>query len=558
MAKEIEHRWCNQNFGKNGTLTNGNTSCDTTSFYSYRTVIAQWLDKEKKLMAVVDLKLSSTTQRHIYNVIRAIPEDVTVLYYNHGVSSWYGYPNVDTLINKENGQYIFDSQTRKKLVRLFIERLFEYFKTWKDSKQLTIVNDNKYIEWSHSSPLRYWRYFTVLDQMYGDRSLKTWLKETKVKNAWNKNEEKTIAQKKRMVKAYLEGKSSAEILDATFGAGTYQAWFDRTNGLRKADHKRQYLRKVTKYIYGSSYYSEKLTAKEFERMSGMDIFNLKMARIEKQQHFVDRHNRLEKSKNNLFYFIGFRDRTDSYSTNYGYFIMPNGEKIKLTHWCWRTIWNEDHIKSFKNAVDKVAWRNRFAKYVKLQMMLFDGDCVEHKLQCQMATESDLSDYAVQCLQLHRKRAQRKEQQYLAYQKKWAEEKAAREQRIKELRALGVEGCREAWYSGLVQNTFSLDSDPDFYYGGNVLLRWENACVKTSKNIAISIGTAKAFFLIIQKWHQDPSSFSPVNIKTMHGSYRISSYKNDILTAGCHQIAYVEMERMYNEIIERCNKSNDAA
>lgn len=555
MAKEIEHRWCNQNFGKNGTLTNGNTSCDTTSFYSYRTVIAQWLDKEKKLMAVVDLKLSSTTQRHISNLIQAIPEDVTVLYYNHGVSSWYGYPNVDTLANTFNRPNVFDSTTRKKLVSLFIDRLFEYFKTWKDSKKLTVSNNHA--DWNNHSPMRYWRYFMVLDQMYGDHSLRTWLKETKVKNAWNKTLEEITAQKKRMVKAYLAGKSTGEILDAIFGAGTYQAWFDRTDGLRKADHKRQYLRKVTKYIYGLSY-SKKLTAKEYERMSGMDIFNLKMARIEKQQHFVDRHNRLEKSKNNLFYFIGFRDITSSYTNDYKSFVMPNGEIIKLCYWNYSAIWDEENIKSFKNAADKVAWRNRFAKYVKLQAMLFDGGHVESRLKCQIKTENDLSDYEVQCLQLHRKRAQRKEQRYLAYQKKWAEEKAEREQRIKELRALGVEGCREAWYSGLVQNTFNLDSDPDFYYGGNVLLRWENACVKTSKNIAISIGTAKAFFLIIQKWHQDPSSFSPVNIKTMHGSYRISSYKNDILTAGCHQIAYVEMERMYNEIIERCNKSNDAA
>jgi hypothetical protein len=33
-----------------------------------------------------------------------------------------------------------------------------------------------------------------------------------------------------------------------------------------------------------------------------------------------------------------------------------------------------------------------------------------------------------------------------------------------------------------------------------------------------------------------------------GKYEIVSYKNDILTAGCHDIAYAEMERMYNEII----------
>lgn len=32
-------------------------------------------------------------------------------------------------------------------------------------------------------------------------------------------------------------------------------------------------------------------------------------------------------------------------------------------------------------------------------------------------------------------------------------------------------------------------------------------------------------------------------------YTIVSYNNDILTAGCHKIAYAEMEHMYNEIIK---------
>ena len=34
-----------------------------------------------------------------------------------------------------------------------------------------------------------------------------------------------------------------------------------------------------------------------------------------------------------------------------------------------------------------------------------------------------------------------------------------------------------------------------------------------------------------------------------GKYTISSYEDDILTAGCHCIAWEEMDRMYNEILK---------
>ena len=55
--------------------------------------------------------------------------------------------------------------------------------------------------------------------------------------------------------------------------------------------------------------------------------------------------------------------------------------------------------------------------------------------------------------------------------------------------------------------------------------------------------------IVNKWHENPASFKPMQIDTKgSGKYTIVSYDNDLLTAGCHTIAFEEMERMYNEII----------
>lgn len=93
---DIAHRWANQQFGKrDGTLTSKSTHCNETSFYSYSTVIAQWLDKKRKVMAVIDLNLTKSTAKHIYDVLRAIPHDVTVFRLHQQGSYYTDYANVD-------------------------------------------------------------------------------------------------------------------------------------------------------------------------------------------------------------------------------------------------------------------------------------------------------------------------------------------------------------------------------------------------------------------------------------------------------------------------------
>lgn len=100
-------------------------------------------------------------------------------------------------------------------------------------------------------------------------------------------------------------------------------------------------------------------------------------------------------------------------------------------------------------------------------------------------------------------------------------------------------------------------EKDFYYGGNVLLRLNlnKDTVETSKNIRIPVEVCKKMWKIVSKWHENPSCFKPMQIDTKgSGRYTISSYQNDILTAGCHKIAYTEMERMYNEIVALENEA----
>ena len=116
---------------------------------------------------------------------------------------------------------------------------------------------------------------------------------------------------------------------------------------------------------------------------------------------------------------------------------------------------------------------------------------------------------------------------------------------------GIEGYRALYYEKLDSISVARSFGSEFFFGGNVLLRWRtDKLIETSKNIIVTIEQAKKIFSKVQLWHDNQRPFSECSLETNSGNYNANSYENDILTAGCHQIAYCEMERMYNEIISR--------
>jgi hypothetical protein len=152
--------------------------------------------------------------------------------------------------------------------------------------------------------------------------------------------------------------------------------------------------------------------------------------------------------------------------------------------------------------------------------------------------------AEEIARIKREEEERKEREYM--------ESVKREQIIECLKD-GSEGCRNLWrkhLSDLYDSEASfndasvVDKDGDFFYGGNVLLRLNlnKDTVETSKRIRIPVEVCKKMWKIVSKWHENPSCFKEMQIDTKgSGKYTISSYKNDILTAGCHKIAYTEMK-----------------
>lgn len=109
--------------------------------------------------------------------------------------------------------------------------------------------------------------------------------------------------------------------------------------------------------------------------------------------------------------------------------------------------------------------------------------------------------------------------------------------------------RDMWYKGLVSDGKVNGMPMWFYSGGNVLLRVTDKYVKSSKGICVTIAEAVRMWKIVKRWHEDESTFEAYSEKffTTLSNYGISRYQNDILIAGCHAIAYKEMERAAIEL-----------
>ena len=88
----------------------------------------------------------------------------------------------------------------------------------------------------------------------------------------------------------------------------------------------------------------------------------------------------------------------------------------------------------------------------------------------------------------------------------------------------------------------------FFFGGNVLLRVIDNHVVTSKGIMIMHDECKRLWKLVQRWHINSAEFvAGEEAKTTLNAWAISRYQNDILIAGCHAIAYREMERVAREL-----------
>ena len=157
-------------------------------------------------------------------------------------------------------------------------------------------------------------------------------------------------------------------------------------------------------------------------------------------------------------------------------------------------------------------------------------------------QQDRTDYENRHARYEEER--RIEMERKAKQDAWEAERAGYKA---QLLSQGESGLRQAWHEGFRVSVWN--QSLSFYFGGNVLLRVVNGeYVETSKGVKISKEECQRLWLIINRWHNNKTEFVGTEpVRAIGSTWKISRYQNDIMTAGCHSIAYCEMEYVAKQL-----------
>lgn len=82
---------------------------------------------------------------------------------------------------------------------------------------------------------------------------------------------------------------------------------------------------------------------------------------------------------------------------------------------------------------------------------------------------------------------------------------------------------------------------------NVWLRVKNGRIETSKGIKITQTEAERLWRLIKVFHNDGQFQHDLALDVTGHRWAFNRYENDMLTSGCHRIAYSEMEGVARQL-----------
>lgn len=586
---DIQHRFANKQAGKNGCIKAGNVRYEGRNYFSYSTVFGQWLDVEKNVVAIFDGSTSTSSSKHmLYKGL--FPDNVHVFPLDFG-RGYYDWRNCNLIGEYANSDEDFKECHRMQMIDHYVERIYDQLAAIKDGKKKGLENVD----------FKAWDYIEELCSLYKDTSIAKYLKWTN-----NKDYKKLV----RMMKD--GERNVQVLTDALFGEGTFKKYWDYCARYRKQSDKREKTEQLCHRLgIGSPYVSyrgyrgmmsHEMSADDIRKLTAKERVELHfkaLAYKEDKEHEDERKQKYNRNRENAFkWVVGYECDKKNGWCGYKYDDkvtkcrnMFTGEEYDISgeyiygfYWC-ETSMSFDYDK-FRNAEDKEQWirefyakckevadnrkailtLNRIKAHTKEKEHSWDDDVYINDVYLIMNTtaeeyslclgfirkqdkhyaDEEARRRAEEIARLQREEEERKEREYM---------KQVKQEQIDECLERGIEGCRDLWRKHLdeVYNAARrvAGNNGDFFMGGNVLLRLNlnKDTVETSKSIRIPVEVCKKMWKIVSKWHENPSCFKEMQIDTKgSGKYIISSYENDILTAGCHKIAYTEMERMYNEII----------
>ena len=575
---DIAHRFANKLEGKNGRIAAGNVRYEGKNYYSYNTVFGQWADVEKNVCIVFEGSTSPSSSKHkLYKGL--FPDDVHVFPYNDNHGGWYSYDGCDLM----GWEREFTFKHRCILIDYYVTKIYNSLAAIKDGKKKGLENVS----------FEAWGYVEELCSMYKDTTINKWCKQSKDKD------------KVKLAKLLKDGERNVQVLtDALFGEGTYKTYWDYCARYRKSADKRAKIEKLCERLDIRSPYEKwgwykvldhEMSAEDIRKLTAKERLDLHFRAIadkEYKKHEDERKKLYNKREDNAYrWIVGFEPVIESeYSHSYkdcqkvrnkytGEVYEVGGSHIFGFWWLDKGVsfdyngfrksedkeqWIADFYAKCKEVADNrkaLALLKKYGVTADKEHSLDDDKYIAYRGEDMTESERILCERfiakqnkhfadqearrrAEEIARLKREEEERKEKEYMEQVKK---------EQIDACVARGAEGARDLWRHHLTDLYTAEDfcKLENFFYNGNVLLRLNlnKDKVETSKSIRIPVEVCKKMWRIVSKWHENPSCFKPMEIDTKgSGRYTISSYENDILTAGCHKIAYTEMERMYNEII----------
>ncbi len=581
-TSEIAHRWAHNMLGKSKSLNGCSCHCTEMNFYSYSTVIAQALDRNKNLFLVIDENLTSTTGRHLRSVELAIPGEWNVIRTHW--NDYNRYDNVHFLDGK------FDREQRMRLISHLLLDLYHQFE-----KVLTGKKES-----TKRISLMPLVYIFMLDNIYHDCSLSQWLKARKSTIGMEvyKYEKEVRIMASLLVDMKFHNISEhgyygivcdtegwdKTIADALFGNGTWDAMLNRLSGIDKAkatlkrlDAIREYLGLET--IGGFHMRPSQMPNKEIRNKLKTAEGRRELLEMKKRIALEDaqgnetgmRKIRVKQACERARKFLGIEnDRWHDSDVK----LVKNGEDVVYDDRCdnrlakefgynermyfaWRYFNDEeihfcvgsDLYKQFCEAPDKKRFKELFYKICELKMRRKRGrvlyQILKEKPDFQITEDGAhmLNEYV-----LRKEKYEAKERAAeIEHEEQRKREERIKLEKIEAYKNEGMEGLRRIWHERLGSIPADVYAGSDFYFGGNVLLRFSQNgnYIETSKHIQINFSDAHKYWEIIKKWH-DTGKFKSVSM----AGYKVESFDNNILKAGCHAIAYEEMEWMYNELCKK--------
>jgi hypothetical protein len=172
----------------------------------------------------------------------------------------------------------------------------------------------------------------------------------------------------------------------------------------------------------------------------------------------------------------------------------------------------------------------------------------------LITPSAGNDFGDKVLQLFKERSgdndiwlkynEREQKQMEAYRK--SEETRRRNEEIQRRNSrLLFEEKQILWKQG-DKSIQWINVPSDYEY--NAILRVRKGQIETSKGIIITSAEAARLWPLVHRFHKNEIEFKRDVLKDVgNNRWTINSYKNDVLTAGCHTIPYSEMQEIAEQL-----------